>query len=86
MSDIESRLNDLIIKQAKGKIDNLLFNDTLDLLEDLLLDSIDFLELIVEIEEEFGIEFDAGDIDINSFAKYGTLKELVLEKIVSSIK
>lgn len=80
MNNIESRLMKLIIEQGKGEINGIEFSDELNLIEDLMFDSISFLELIVEIENEFGIEFDEEDIDIDSFSNYGNLRKLLLEK------
>lgn len=70
----------LIIEQGKGEISGIEFRDELNLIEDLMFDSISLLELIVEIEDEFGIEFDEEDIDIDIFSNYGNLRKLLLEK------
>ena len=48
-----------------------------DLKLDLGLDSLSWVAVIVGLEEEFGIEFDEGDLSPENFATVGDLAALV---------
>lgn len=76
------RLNQLIIQDSKG-IDNFYeFQDDTDLITDLGYDSVAIIQLIVNIEIEFGFEFGDNDIVTDNLVKYGKLKEYVLKNII----
>ena len=55
--------------------------DTALLSSGLKLDSITVLELIAEIETEFGVEFQDTDISVDLFQSVGTLAGIVEHKI-----
>ena len=52
-----------------------------DLMDDLGLDSLLMVELIVDVENFFGIEFDFDSLDINILRKYMKLKEHILKQM-----
>jgi len=56
-------------QKRKRPIDRL--SDDLNLLETGLFDSLGFVELIVSIEEEFGVEVDFGAMDPETFTTLG---------------
>lgn len=47
----------------------------------LSLDSLSFVGVIVEMEDEFGIEFDIDEIDISEWKTVGDVVKAVEEKI-----
>lgn len=49
---------------------------------DFGFNSIDFVELIVEIETTFDLEFDDEDMDIDKLVVFGPLVELIESKMV----
>ena len=53
-----------ILKKIKPKID---FKNSNDLVDDGVLDSIEIVEIITEIEEQFSIEIDPEQIDPDNF-------------------
>lgn len=60
MSDIETRLVTLLKKIFEGK-DNI--SPETSFAEDLIADSLDFVQMLMEIEEEFGITIPDGDVE-----------------------
>ena len=53
----EEKLKYLIQKSAKNNIDIYDIKDETSLVDDLLFDSVSIIQLLIEIEEEFNIEF-----------------------------
>lgn len=70
-----------IIERIKG---NSINDDGLDyrLYEDLGMDSIETMELVVAIENEFDIEFDLDELDIEYLTTIKSLEQAV-EKILN---
>ncbi|MDZ5761438.1 acyl carrier protein [Lyticum sinuosum] len=60
MSDIENRLINLLKESFEGK-DNIT-SDT-SFVEDLRADSLDFVQMLMEIEEEFGVTIPDKDVE-----------------------
>jgi Acyl carrier protein len=78
---VESKLKKTIIELALKKVEEeQIANDT-NLTHDLGYDSILFVELIVNLEMEFGITIDEEDLDVNQLLVYGNLLEYVKSKI-----
>ena len=72
--DVKKTVSDLLSKRVD--ISNL--KDT-DLLSGLGLDSLDLVEVMLEIEEELGIEFDSDEI--SQVATLGDVLKLIESKI-----
>lgn len=78
----EKRLIEIIKKVCRlevepGLIDELLKSDECDIMESMGFDSLLIVELIVEIEDEFGFEFDMNRLNINKLKIFGLLKETI---------
>ncbi len=75
----EDKLKDIIRQNIKildtNKIE---FNDDLSFEQDLGLGSIEMVEIVVEIEEQFGFEFDYYILS-DVIMSYGALKKYVEE-------
>lgn len=67
MNMYEQLLN--TIREAKMVPDSLEINPETDIREDIGFDSMDAVELIMVIEEEFGVQFD-------TLIEYNTMQEL----------
>lgn len=72
------RLNKLIIQDSRGIDNSYEFQDNTDLINDLGYDSVAIIQLVVNIEIEFGFEFGDTDIVADNLVKYGNLKEYIL--------
>lgn len=87
ISENIKKLKDVIksvcrMEKESGYIDELLNDDKCDLIDELGFDSLLFVELIVSIEDEFGIEFDMNNLDINKLRHMNELKEIVNRYLV----
>lgn len=54
-------------------------NDDTDLIIEMGLNSLDFLQFIIKLENEFDIEIDIEKLDIQYFRKLGKLKMFIEE-------
>jgi acyl carrier protein len=71
MSKIES-----ILKNIKPEVD---FNKSQDFVEDGLLDSLELIELIEGIEEEYQIEIDPMDILPENFSSISQIEAVIVK-------
>ena len=71
MSKIES-----ILKNIKPEVD---FNKSEDFVEDGLLDSLELIELIEGIEEEYQIEIDPMDILPENFSSISQIEAVIVK-------
>ncbi len=55
--------------------------DNTDLVLDRGFSSLEFVSLIMEIESEFGIEFDVSDMDFEHIKIFKNLYEIVIKKV-----
>ncbi len=75
----EDKLKDIIRQNIKMLDTNKIeFNDNLSFEQDLGLGSIEMVEIVVEIEEQFGFEFDYYILS-DVIMSYGALKKYVEE-------
>lgn len=82
-NDVDVRLQRLIcevirINQNKDMVSELVVEQECDLLDDFGLDSLLMVQLIVEIESEFDIEFDLADLNMDVLRKYHNLREYIV--------
>lgn len=54
--------------------------ENLDLIDDLELGSIELMQIIVEVETEFGIQIDIEQYGIEIFSRYNQLLKFLEEK------
>ena len=76
-ASINDRIKHIICENVAPEIESHEVNDTVSLIDDLNLVSIQILELIVQLEKEFGIELQDEDLDIASFANINAVAKLV---------
>ncbi len=72
---MEDKIIEIIEKLTGFK--NLKENIEIDLLENEILDSLAFIELIATLEDEFNIEIQPTQVEPNNWRKVKTIVELV---------
>ena len=55
--------------------------DNTDLMDDLGLNSLDFLQFIIQLENEFDIEIDIEKLEIQYFKKLSLLKSFITDTL-----
>ena len=60
--------------------------DEINFIEEGYMDSLKLVQFIVELEDEYGIEFTENEIDSQDFQKVGTLIALIEKKIDNRIQ
>lgn len=84
ISSAEQKLTDIIITYS-GKNNLKEINDNTNLILDLEYDSINLIQMIIEIEKEFNIEFEDEDFILEKISNYSVLKKSILRKLSTSI-
>ena len=62
---------------SEAEMDNILAEKECNLKDSMGFDSLLMVELIVEIEEQFGFEFTAEEMSIKRLQLYGTISSIV---------
>lgn len=78
----DAKLKDVLLKITEKNITAEKITDETTLIKDLGFDSLNMVELIVEIEEAFDAEIEDDDLDINTLNSYQSLKTLVENKLI----
>jgi acyl carrier protein len=60
--------------------------DDASITHDLFMDSIQILELIVDIEEHFGISFDFDNLEASKIQTIGSIIDLIQEQLSQEAK
>jgi len=81
VNDIDARLKSIIIKNAKAEITNEDINDNSDFIGDFGYDSISIMQIIIDVEKEFSMQFDDNDLHLANLGNYGRLKSYILRKV-----
>ncbi len=80
---IDQKLKEIILKIATQDTDINNINEETILTDDIGYDSIEIIELIVELESEFNIEIDDDDLEIENLIIYKKLYKMVKKKTKS---
>ena len=80
-NDIDAKLKPIVIKLADNLIKSEDINDDSHLISDFGYDSIQTIQLVVEIEKKFKMEFDDEDLTNETFVTYGSLKKTLAKKL-----
>jgi acyl carrier protein len=79
--DLKKKVKDLIVRRLKLEIDPATIEDAAPLFgEGLGLDSIDALELVLGLEQEFGIKVADEEVGVKAFASVDALADFIQEK------
>ena len=81
MSDIKAVLRDYILANLLPGEDPANLTDDTELKESGILDSMSTLKLVTFLEEQFGIEFEASDLEPANLASIVSLERLVRSKL-----
>jgi acyl carrier protein len=80
-ADLARRVKELIVRRLKLEIDPTTIQDDAPLFgEGLGLDSIDALELVLGIEQEFGIKVEDEEVGVKAFASVNALTDFIEQK------
>lgn len=82
MKDLDERLIKLINQNSSVLLEIQDVTDELDLAESLGMDSMSFIQLIIALESEFGIEFPDDKLLVEYIKKYGNLKECIMSQLM----
>jgi len=78
--NIEQRLKNIVSNVATQDVDIDAINEKTILTNDLGYDSVQIIELIVELENEFEIEIEDEDLEIERLTVYSNLLEMIERK------
>lgn len=78
MNNIDNELKRIILNVTGEKEYDLQPDDDLEMT--LGFSSVEFIQMIVDIEEHFDIEFDFDKLDIEFYRTYGSLLEYIKEQ------
>lgn len=82
--ELKKKIYELIFRIAMNSgLEVGTLSDETNISSDLGFDSVALIELIVEIENEFDIEIDENDIDVNNLVVIGKLISMIEERINS---
>jgi acyl carrier protein len=76
-ADVERRIKEMIVERCFLGIAPEGIGDQDDLMESVGLDSIQVLEVVVGLEEDFGIAFEDADFDIENFRSVSAIADFV---------
>jgi len=76
-TNIDIELRKLILKNSRLKISESNIVDKSDLINDFGYDSVSLIELIVNIEKAFGIEFNYDMLSVDILANFKSLRDYV---------
>ena len=82
---VEKVLKEMIVELSKREIDVSCITESTDLISDLDFDSINVVQLIVNIERMFDIEFDDNVLAFDAIINFKTLAECVERQINGEI-
>ena len=82
MKDLDERLVELINQNSSVTLEMQDVADELDLAEKLGMDSMSFVQLIIALESEFGIELPEDKLLIDYIKRYGNLKECIISQLM----
>ncbi len=82
--NLAPRVKELIVRRLKLDIDPTTIQDDAPLFgEGLGLDSIDALELVLGLEQEFGIKVEDEEVGVKAFASVNALVDFIEQKKIA---
>lgn len=78
--NLENKITDIIHNNLSVIYEDIEIADDLDFIADLGFDSLSLMQLVLDLEEAFGIDFDE-DSDYSELSTVSNFKEYVLKKI-----
>lgn len=74
-------MKDKVIEILMDLVPDFEYSDDVKLLDDGILDSFDIVNLVLEINEEFGVEIGVEDVSEENFETVDLICELIKEKL-----
>lgn len=74
-------MKDKVIEILMDLVPDFEYSDDVKLLDDGILDSFDIVNLVLEINEEFGVEIGVEDVTEENFETVDSICELIKEKL-----
>lgn len=74
-------MKDKVIEILMDLVPDFEYSDDVKLLDDGILDSFDIVNLVLEINEEFGVEIGVEDVNEENFETVDSICELIKEKL-----
>ena len=81
IQDIETRLRAMIVDRLFLSVAPEDIPVDASLVNDFGVDSVNLLELVVGLEEEFGLELDGGDFNAKHFGSVAALRDFVATRL-----
>lgn len=74
-------MKDKVIEILMDLVPDFEYSEDVKLLDDGILDSFDIVNLVLEINEEFGVEIGVEDVNEENFDTVESICELIKEKL-----
>ncbi|MFB9327851.1 acyl carrier protein [Paenibacillus aurantiacus] len=84
-SPLFDRIRDLILRNEKVQWDRDQIGPDTDLINDLALDSIAIVNLLADLEEEFGITIEIGELGLSLFRELRLLVNYIGSKAAAGL-
>ncbi len=80
-SDLEARLRAMLVERLFLPMSPDEIDADASLVDDYGVDSVNLLELVVGLEEEFGLTLDGGDFNVEHFRSIAALRDFVASRL-----
>ena len=77
MEKIKEKIRSIIALEILEEGNTIVIEDSMSIIDDIGLDSIQILQLIATLEREFEITFSGEDLDLNNFESINTIAEVI---------
>jgi len=78
---LKEKIAKVLTEVISKKVEPSELTDEVDLIDEIGLNSLQFLEFILGVENEFDVEIDVGNLDLRYFKKYSSLQQYIQECI-----
>ena len=78
--DLKQQLKDMIVERLFLKVEAAAIPDDANLMEAYGIDSVNLFEIVVGLEDEFGISLEEEDFSVEAFSTVNGIAELVARK------
>lgn len=79
--NIEQKIKTILVEVTEGQFDKEKINNKTNIIDEIGLDSLQMINFILMLEDEFNLEIDFDEIEYEMFLKFSSLAEFVDEKI-----
>jgi acyl carrier protein len=80
VEDIEEQIKEMVVERCFLSIDPQDIDDEASLMDDVGLDSVQILEVVVGLEDVFGVVVDDSDFDIDNFRTVKAIADYVRDQ------